>query len=70
MTVALTPPGMAVPEIFAPPGGTTRVNGLVTFGVIRKDSLITAVLLQCQLLLFILRLKESPSKEAFQALHI
>lgn len=39
----LTPPGINLPEIVAPPAGTTLGRGDATPGLIRIDSLITAV---------------------------
>jgi hypothetical protein len=42
----LTPPGMETPSIVAPESGTILGSGVVTPGVMRKHSLMTAVFLE------------------------
>jgi hypothetical protein len=43
LSIFLTPPGTKILRILAPEGGTTRGSGEATPGLIRRDSLRTAV---------------------------
>jgi hypothetical protein len=69
LILVLTPPGMKAPSIVAPESGTILGSGVVTPGVMRRHSLITAVF-SSQLPLRRYRRRHSPRRAVSADLRI